>query len=236
MEDSWEITTGKNVFSVGNAVYTVTEIYEFASRLVNNKALDNEVTIRIELHNMKNRKLVHIPGGEQFDRLSFLNFTSADNDIIRQKDITSSKLIGDTDKLALDHIMSLLSIFGWNSISVLRQEQEIVREHISSGQIQIGRPISFDDPARDRAIFTERLMEELCRRYRFMVRNTSSTDFAFSIDDIRSPGMEGFERPYFDRILPKIQNEEGYIEVLPDGRIRLTDRGMTYCSHRVMAL
>jgi hypothetical protein len=45
------------------------------------------------------------------------------------------------------------------------------------------------DPALK--IVKEGLVEELYRRYKFMTRNTNSTEFVFSIDEIRKPGMEG---------------------------------------------
>ena len=56
-----------------------------------------------------------------------------------------------------------------------------------------------------------------------MTRHTNSSEFVFSIDEIPKPRHGRFEWPYFDRILPEIQNHEGYIEVISGGRIRLTD-------------
>jgi hypothetical protein len=61
-------------------------------------------------------------------------------------------------------------------------------------------------------------MEELCRKYN-LSRNTETKDFVFDIEDIRKEGMMGFLRPYFDQKLPELQDEEGFIEVIPGGKV-----------------
>ena len=223
------IASSTTVAFVSKCIF-IGEIYKFASRIAeSNNVYDNELVIRIELHNMKNRSLVEIRRGEVYtDRLWDLHYSCRDNDLVQQKELALSDLIRTTKELAIDHTLSVLNKFEWSSASYLEEQQKklfMIKSKGSSDDF----PISIDDPSRDKKIFRDRLMQEICRRYKYLRRNTDSYEFVFSIEDIRNPGMMGFEKQYFIQKLPEPQDEDGYIEILPLEKFRLTSRGIQYC-------
>jgi hypothetical protein len=230
VEDYWEVTAGNNVLSLTSTLYIITEIYEFASRIAGNSNIfDNELSIGIELHEMRDRSLVEIDPGEPYtNRLVYLKYESRDNDLRSRKEMTLADLVGTSEELATDHTMLILSKFGWRSPSYLKDGQEKFLKN-TSRQMPFQYPISVDDPSRDKEIFKRRFIQETCRRYRYLRRNTNSIEFIFEIDDIRKSGMEGFERSYFVQKLPELEKEEGLIEVVPGGKFRLTSRGIEHC-------
>jgi hypothetical protein len=231
VEDYWEVSAGKNVLSATSTLFIVTEIYEFASRIAeSNNIFDNGLTIKIGLHNMRNRSLVEVMSGELYeDRLRHLYYRCKDNDVVHQKELTLSDLIHTSKELAVDHTLFILNKFEWSSASYLQEQQKKLFRIKKTKERFSDYPVSVDDPSKDKTIFRDRLMQEVCRRYKYLRRNTDSYEFMFSIEDIRKPGMMGFEQPYFIQKIPELQEEDGYIEMISGGKIRLTTRGMQYC-------
>ena len=75
----------------------------------------------------------------------------------------------------------------------------------------------------------------LCNKYYHLKTNEGKTEFVFDIDDLKKPVQEGgFEvkgfgkKPQLVKLLKKIQDEDGYIEV-KDGKFILLEKGIEHC-------
>ena len=229
LEDYWETSAGKNVLSFNLALYILTDIYTFASRLARSNAFDSGLSLGIELSNMKNRYLAEIyPGAIIADRFPILNYKCNISKIQLRRDLSLPEIFGNPIELAIADTLQILNKFGLSS--------RLIEEKLIDEQGKLFRrmyvPISIDDPVRNKQIFRDRLMEELCRKYNNLSRNTLTKDFIFNIEDIRKEAMEGFLRPYWDQMLPELQNEEDLIQILPGGKIRLTKKGIMHCKAR----
>ena len=75
--------------------------------------------------------------------------------------------------------------------------------------------------------------QRICQRYRYLSRNTNTSEFKFS-RQIEKPLSEGgleidvFDPPEIQRMLLQIQYEE-LIQLLPDEQFRLSLNGIEYC-------
>jgi hypothetical protein len=98
-------------FSVGEAVYQLTEIYEFAARLSKSPAGDDRMECEVRIENLKGRRLTvdgrwmpfiadHIAAASQFER----------KDMLARPD-----LLGRASELAIDVAMDLFQLFGWDA-------------------------------------------------------------------------------------------------------------------------
>ena len=75
----------------------------------------------------------------------------------------------------------------------------------------------------------------LCNKYYHLKTNEGKTEFVFDIDDLKKPVQEGgFEvkgfgkKPQLVKLLKKIQDEDGYIEV-KGGKFILLEKGIEHC-------
>lgn len=108
-----------SVLSVLSTLYSVTEIYEFASRLAEKNLFDNSVYLSIGLHGMKNRKLKVFDIG----RSLFNDYICQINDLPLSKTITLEEILGRSHDLALHHTVWIFERFNWRS-----PPEEIFRE------------------------------------------------------------------------------------------------------------
>jgi hypothetical protein len=110
-------------------LYTLTEIYEFASRLAKKGIFDDFLTVSITLHGMKNRRLV------TFDirRSLYDNHICNIQNIQLSRKISVSEMIGTSNDLAIDDTYRTFERFNWLEPpkQVLQEEQrEFLKENI----------------------------------------------------------------------------------------------------------
>src|SRR5205823_440253 len=105
------------------ALYSLTEIYEFATKLALKNVLDDAAVISVELHGMKNRKLTMM---DPFRRL-FSDYVCKEDVLPRSITVSSGELYKSSHELALDHMTWLLELFGWTAShirSMLKDDQD----------------------------------------------------------------------------------------------------------------
>ncbi len=105
----------KNFLGIIGVIYSVTEIYQFASRLAEKGLLGDTFTIKIKLGNVKNRMLFF------WDVFRFLNrpyiCLTEDNSInIEYNDLSKESIIKEADNLALDAAIEIFRYFNWNTV------------------------------------------------------------------------------------------------------------------------
>jgi len=116
-----------SVLSVLSTLYSVTEIYEFASRLAQKNLFDETIFLSIALHGMKNRKLIFF----ESQRLLFDDYVCKIADLPLDKTITVDELLGRGHELALDHTIWIFERFNWISPprDILKEDQKKFLEH-----------------------------------------------------------------------------------------------------------
>jgi hypothetical protein len=100
---------------------------------------------------------------------------------------------------------------------------------------------SSHDDNEERRINKQRLLDNLmgvnglCNKYYYLKTKEGKTEFVFDIDDLKKPVQEGgFEikgfdkKPHLVKLLRKIQDEDGYLEV-KGGKFILLERGIEHC-------
>lgn len=110
-----------------STTYTVTEIFEFVSRLANKDILRPAVFISIGLHNMKDHELTSFSSTRYLDE----GFVYAiDAPIVVEREIPQSELLAKPDDFAVDFIVEIFERFNWNNPSrqMLREDQKRLRE------------------------------------------------------------------------------------------------------------
>ena len=86
-------------------------------------------------------------------------------------------------------------------------------------------PSNVGSPEDDRRKLRVRIMRQLCPKDANARHNGRPTDFPID-EDLRG----GYDVLYLNRELPIFQNDTGYIQILPNGRITLTDTGRQHCN------
>jgi len=111
-----------SVLGVILTLYSVTEIYEFASRLAEKSLFDEAVFLSIILHSMRNRKLMFFESG----RFLFDDYVCNIDDLPLDKTINVNELLGRGHELALDHTIWIFERFNWISPpkEILREDQK----------------------------------------------------------------------------------------------------------------
>jgi hypothetical protein len=104
-----------------NALYSVTEIYEFSIRLAQKNILGRRVRIKITLFGTKERKIF------SFDSRRFIprDFMCREESISFDKSMSIEELIGRGHEIALETTIGILEVFNWLNPSreMLREEQ-----------------------------------------------------------------------------------------------------------------
>ncbi|MFA5158119.1 MAG: hypothetical protein WC451_02940 [Patescibacteria group bacterium] len=113
----------KTELGVLDTTWQVTEIFEFASRLVQTGLYDKGVVIDIALYNLDGRKLtIDNPGRMRF---MFDRKTGA-NDYYYSKILTKEEIISNSKSLAYDVIKGIFELFGWDDLPIetIKKDQE----------------------------------------------------------------------------------------------------------------
>lgn len=88
--------------------------------------------------------------------------------------------------------------------------------------------ISIDDPQKDYETIIENMMRELCKRQR--ERGKNDVPLEFLIDDLWHEFLGAFtSRDYVLQRLEEFQRLRGYIEIINDKYIHLSQKGRNYC-------
>jgi len=116
---------GKKWIGVFNTLYTLTEIFEFAKRLVRQNIFDTNIIIEVKLYDLENRILVV----DSFNKHPFIWERKAR---IKEpwnyhKNLFSvNDVLGRADELALDAFIDLVYLFEWNNppVESLKNDQQ----------------------------------------------------------------------------------------------------------------
>lgn len=126
-EDWWkyeEVTLkyGGPVLSTLSTLYTVTEIYEFASRLAQKNLFENRFNLSIQLYGMKNRTLQTL----DFRRILFRIYTCDIEEISDARELSAQEIITKPYDLALNHTIQIFERFNWMDPpkEILKQDQK----------------------------------------------------------------------------------------------------------------
>ena len=101
-------------------LYTITEIYEFATRFCKEKFQDG-IILSIELNGIKDRRIVTFDFGR-----SIYDHISKSEKIIINKETTYSELVQKKRTFAIEDTIRIFEAFNWDDVprQVLENEQE----------------------------------------------------------------------------------------------------------------
>lgn len=124
---SKKISDPGEILSILSAVYSITEIYEFASRLALKGYLGKSCKLSISLHGTKKRLLTMLDPGRLLD----YNYRSNLEVIPHEVSLASENLIAKSADLAMDHIVWMFQRFNWDNVprGVLQEDQRKLIEH-----------------------------------------------------------------------------------------------------------
>lgn len=109
------------IISFIDVLYTLTETYEFASRLGTKELLGDSCILSIELVGAKDRTVVSL------ESMRFLreDYTCQIANLPREQTFSTHDLIARSAELALDHTIWILNRFNWDHVSteMLREDQ-----------------------------------------------------------------------------------------------------------------
>lgn len=115
-----------SVLGVVMTLFSMTEIYEFASRLAEKELFDQNAFLSITIHGMNGRRLIF------FDdkRTLFEDYICQINDLPQKKTVRITDLLGKGREMALDDTIWVLHRFNWMNVSrdMLREDQEKLYE------------------------------------------------------------------------------------------------------------
>jgi hypothetical protein len=105
-----------------STLYTITEICEFTKRLVKNDVFKNEINLKINLNNVKNRVLVTT----QFGRHILPDHECVINNIPIEKRYNIEEILSNSGNIALDITNHIYERFNWLNVpkTVLKEEQD----------------------------------------------------------------------------------------------------------------
>jgi hypothetical protein len=113
--------------SILSALYTITEIYEFASRLAARELLGDQCKISITVHHTQNRQLVMLVPSRHL----FSSYICQIETIQRPpKVIPTRELIARSSELSFEHAIWVFQRFNWDNppLGVLQEDQEKLLE------------------------------------------------------------------------------------------------------------
>jgi len=107
--------------SIGNFIYTITEIFEFATRLAQKGIYTGEVSISIKLRGIKGFVLT-----TDRNRAWWGYYASSEDILGHNWEIPSVELVADSSKKALKAISWFFERFGWldQAGDAIREDQE----------------------------------------------------------------------------------------------------------------
>lgn len=95
-----------------NTLYSITEIYEFATRLIAKGVMGDGIEIKISLNNMKGRKLFFF----DHDRYLSADYFCGINQLPLQKIVSEKELLGNAASYALDDFIKIMIWFNWDRV------------------------------------------------------------------------------------------------------------------------
>ncbi len=111
------------VLPVGDTLFTLTEAFEFASRLAMTEAGSDPMVLEFDIRRLQDRILwVDDPNRSGMDNQ--YRFNAAE--ISRQRSIPRSVLVGEAWNLAVDAALDIYSRFGWNPPRQLVEGQQAI--------------------------------------------------------------------------------------------------------------
>lgn len=143
MREDWELSEEKKnelrkehhtkseiFFSILSALYTITEIYEFSSRLISKIENIDGWEVIIELSKINNRTLFF---WDSFFRTLYKAYTChyVDDAVHLSKIIAKEDLLKNSDKLALEQTIKIFKeVFGWEGAneSIFKEDQKKLLE------------------------------------------------------------------------------------------------------------
>lgn len=115
----------RNVKEVLMTLYTVTEIFEFVSRLASKGVFEKELKISIKLHGMDERSLVLSPNSLA---ILYKDYKCMKNPIWISRQVSTDHLMANSANLSMDATVEIFKDFNWNiqpdSIESLKKDQE----------------------------------------------------------------------------------------------------------------
>lgn len=118
-------TSSRNVKEVLMTLYTVTEIFEFASRLASKGIFEKELKISIKLHGTAERSLVLSPNSLA---MLYKDYKCMKNPIWISRQVSTDHLMANSANLSMDATVEIFKDFNWNiqpdSIESLKKDQE----------------------------------------------------------------------------------------------------------------
>jgi hypothetical protein len=123
-EDEWAgIELGK-FLEVQNTLYSITEFYEFASRLAEKGLFPDGLSIRIDLNKVLNRKLFI---ADPMRAPLVGEYSCGIDSLPYPKQFTQEEILGKAHELAIDHAVWIFEKFNWTAThlpSLLKEIQE----------------------------------------------------------------------------------------------------------------
>ena len=115
------------LLGVNMTLYTVTEIYTFASRLAEQRVFDKGMTIRIDLNGMKGRILSTL---DPMRRL-FRDYVCSEKKLSYEIATRNEEILSNVADLSLKHTLWIFERFNWNPsavINLLKEDQRRLLE------------------------------------------------------------------------------------------------------------
>ncbi|MGI0022642.1 MAG: hypothetical protein ACRD9Q_07260 [Nitrososphaeraceae archaeon] len=112
-----------DVMNIIMTLYTVTEIFLFASRLASNSLFDKTLHVSIKLKNTNNRLLIF----SDPTRMLHGTYMCKINEINIERDVSTEDIIANFATLAMDVVVEIFEKFNWHSPdirNVLKSDQE----------------------------------------------------------------------------------------------------------------
>lgn len=98
------------ILSVFSALFSVTERYEFAARILQRASFSEGIHLEIGLFGTHGRRLVSLdPARDIWD-----DYVCYEPKLVREKEFASDQLLGMTSALALEHIVWVFERFNWS--------------------------------------------------------------------------------------------------------------------------
>ncbi len=110
-EEDWTGIESGKYLEILNTLYSLTEFYEFASRLAEKELFSDGLTIRIDLNKTMNRKLFISAWGRTLHREYICNI-----DVLPHKlELSQEEILGKARELALKHTLWIFERFSWSA-------------------------------------------------------------------------------------------------------------------------
>ena len=126
LEDPYGVAAGssRKVQNIIMTLYTVTEIFLFASRLASNNVFGDSMYLILKLHNAYDRVLIFSDIERELDHDYICKM---DDPIIVEKKIATSEILSQSERMAMNAVIDIFRRFNWNSnqiANILRDDQE----------------------------------------------------------------------------------------------------------------